>query len=207
MHGALEFAESGVFLAFEERPHERVENMALLGFDLQSLVRDGKKDIDHVPLDQMQFEAVDDFNLEGLFVRLGHAVKRIGARRVVIDTLENLFGSLPNESLIRTELQDIYLGKKGYLTGAARMAQEARDVAQAKVLHQDTEQRQRAIERKCDALDSRIAAIRAEFAVEKQEALVQMQGHVNRVRQSEQGTDHIGQLRGADATRVTRHRA
>ena len=520
VRGALEFAESGVFLALEERPHELVENMASLGFDLQSLVRDGKMVIDHVPLDQMQFEAVGDFNLEGLFVRLGHAVKRIGARRVVIDTLENLFGSLPNETLVRTELQrlfrwlkdnkltaiitgergdslltrngieeyvsdcvivldnrvinqtstrrlrvlkyrgsahganeypflidskgisvqpvtsarldytasqervgsgiarldamldgrglyrgssvlvsgsagcgksslsahfihaaclrgerammllfeeapsqvirnmrsigidlqpwvdkgllqmhaarptlvslemhlmtiintvdafnpavitvdpisafgamgdsleikamllrlmdsfksrgitalltsltqaaavsestdqevsslidtwivlrttesngernrslyvlksrgmshshqvrefvlsgkgielqDVYLGKDGYLTGAARMAQEARDVAQAKVLQQDTEQRQRALERKRDALDSRIAAIRAEFAVEEQEALVQMQDHVNRVRQSEKDTDHIGQLRGADAMRVTRHRA
>ena len=520
VRGALDFGEPGVFLALEERPQELIENMASLGFDLEGLVRDGKMVIDHVPLDQMKFEAVGDFNLEGLFVRLGHAVKRIGARRVVIDTLENLFGSLPNEAVIRTELQrlfrwlkenkltaiitgergdslltrngieeyvsdcvivldnrvinqtstrrlrvlkyrgsahganeypflidtqgisvqpvtsarldytaleervgtgvdrldamldgrglyrgssvlvsgsagcgksslsahfihaaclrgerammllfeespsqvirnmrsigidlqpwvdqgllqmhaarptlvslemhlmtiintidafkpsvitvdpisafgaigdgfeikamllrlmdsfksrgitamltsltnagalvesteqevsslidtwivlraiesngehnrglyilksrgmahshqirefvlssegielrDIYLGKEGYLTGAARAAQEARELALEKVQQQGTEQRQRALDRKREALDSRIAAIRAEFAVEEEEALVRMRDDVNRVHQSEQDTDHIGQLRGADATRTTGSRS
>lgn len=108
LHGAVEHGEPGVFLALEERPVELMQNMTSLGVDLDALVRAGRLAIDHLPLDEMQFEAVGDFNLEGLFVRLGHAVTRIGARRVAIDTLETLFASLPNEAVIRTELRRLF---------------------------------------------------------------------------------------------------
>lgn len=108
VRGALDFGEHGVFLALEERPAELMQNMHSLGFDLQGLVQAGKLYIDHVPLDEMQLEDVGDFNLEGLFVRLELAVRRTGARRVAIDTLEALFIRLPNEAMVRRELQRLF---------------------------------------------------------------------------------------------------
>ena len=108
VRGALDYNEPGVFLALEERPTELMQNMHSLGFDLQGLVQAGKLYIDHIPLDEMQFDDVGDFNLEGLFVRLELAVRRTGARRVAIDTLEALFIRLPNEAMVRRELQRLF---------------------------------------------------------------------------------------------------
>ena len=108
VRGAAHFGEPGVMLAFEETAEELAQNVASLGFDLDSLVRDGKLLIDYVQIERSEVEEAGEFDLEGLFLRLGHAVESVGARRVVIDTPEALFASLPNEFILRAEMRRLF---------------------------------------------------------------------------------------------------
>src|SRR5271156_4283830 len=103
MRGALQFGEPGVFMAFEETEAELKANVASLGFDLAGLIRRKKIVIDYVHIERSEVQESGEYDLEGLFVRLGHAIDSIGARRVVLDTLEALFAGLPNESILRSE--------------------------------------------------------------------------------------------------------
>jgi circadian clock protein KaiC len=115
VNGALEFGEPGVFLAFEESPSELARNVASLGFDLDKLVRRKLLSIDSVVLERSEIEESGEYDLEGLFLRLGLAIDSVKAKRVVIDTLENLFGGLSNYAILRSELARLFrwLKQKG----------------------------------------------------------------------------------------------
>ncbi len=112
IRGALQFGEPGVCMTFEERTQDLVQNVASLGFDLQKLMDSRKIVVDHVHLDRSQIEETGDYDLEGLFVRLNHAIDSIGAKRVVLDTIEALFSGLSNENVLRAELRRLFLWLK-----------------------------------------------------------------------------------------------
>jgi circadian clock protein KaiC len=108
VRGAMEFGEPGVFVAFEETTDELTQNVRSLGFDLDDLVRRKKLLVDHVRVERSEIEETGEYDLEGLFIRLGHAIDSIGAKRVVLDTLEVLFGGLSNQSILRSELRRLF---------------------------------------------------------------------------------------------------
>ena len=106
--GITQFDEPGVFVAFEETADDLVANVASLGFDLAKAERDGKLVIDHVSVSRGEMEATGDWDLDGLFLRLGAAIDAVGAKRVVIDTIETLFGAFSNTAILRSELQRLF---------------------------------------------------------------------------------------------------
>jgi len=115
VRGATLFNEPGVFMSFEETNDELATNVASLGFDLKQLIADKKLIVDHVFIERSEIEETGEYDLEGLFLRLGYAIDQIGAKRVVLDTLEALFSALPNEAIIRAELRRLFrwLKQKG----------------------------------------------------------------------------------------------
>lgn len=115
VRGAASFDEPGVFLAFEETSEELRKNVLALGFDLDDLVAQGKLAVDHIHIDRSEIEETGEYDLDGLFIRLGYAIDSIGAKRVVIDTLEVLFGALGNHGILRSELRRLFrwLKEKG----------------------------------------------------------------------------------------------
>jgi circadian clock protein KaiC len=108
VRGASEFNEPGVFVAFEETAAELAENVRSLGFNLEELIGARKMVVDHIHLERGEIEETGDYDLEGLFVRLGYAIDSIGAKRVVLDTLEVLFGGLMNAGILRAELRRLF---------------------------------------------------------------------------------------------------
>ena len=108
VRGAAEFGEPGVFMSFEETDAELKANVSSLGFDLDGLVRQKKIALEHVYIERSEIHETGDYDLEGLFVRLNYAIDSIGAKRVVLDTLEALFASLPNEAILRAELRRLF---------------------------------------------------------------------------------------------------
>jgi len=115
VRGATQFNEPGVFISFEESDEELATNVASLNFDLNQLVAEKKLVLDYVFIERSEIEETGEYNLEGLFLRLDYAVNSIGAKRIVLDTLEALFSSLPNEAIIRAELRRLFrwLKEKG----------------------------------------------------------------------------------------------
>lgn len=110
--GATKFNEPGVFVAFEEKSEELAMNVASLGFDLNKLIDQKKIRIDHVHIDKSEIEETGEYDLEGLFIRLEHAIDSIGAKRVVLDTIENLFLGLSNEGILRAEIRRLFVWLK-----------------------------------------------------------------------------------------------
>jgi circadian clock protein KaiC len=108
VHGALHLGEPGVFMAFEETAADLTQNVASLGFDLDDLSARGLLMVDYVRVDRSQLQDSGEYDIEGLFIRLGHAIDRIGAKRVVLDTIETLFAGLPNPAILRTELRRLF---------------------------------------------------------------------------------------------------
>src|SRR6202167_3465725 len=108
VRGATEFDEPGVCLSFEETVDELASNVASLGFNLAALVARNKLAIDHIYLERGLIEETGEYDLEALFVRLGHAVDSIGAKRVLLDSVEALFAGLDNESVLRSELRRLF---------------------------------------------------------------------------------------------------
>jgi len=108
VRGATTFDEPGVFISFEETDEELATNVASLGFDIKQLVADKKLLLEYVFIERSEIEETGDYDLEGLFLRLEHAINQIGARRIVLDTLEALFSGLPNEAIIRAELRRLF---------------------------------------------------------------------------------------------------
>jgi len=108
VHGALQFGEPGVFMMFEESATELAQNLSSLGVDLDALQKHKKIAIDHVHIERNEIQETGEYDLEGLFIRLGHAIDSIGARRVVLDTLEALFAGLPNHAVLRAELRRLF---------------------------------------------------------------------------------------------------
>lgn len=108
VRGAVDHNEPGVFMSFEERPRDLVDNVASLGYDLQGLIDQKKIAIDHVHIDRSEIEETGEYDLEGLFVRLGYAIDTIGAKRVVLDTIEALFASFTDTAVLRAELRRLF---------------------------------------------------------------------------------------------------
>jgi circadian clock protein KaiC len=118
VRGAQQFGEPGVFVSFEESAEELAQNVASMGFDLNALIRRRKLLIDHIPVVRSEIEETGNFDLEGLFIRLGLAIDSIGAKRVVLDTLEALFGGFSNTAILRAELRRLFewLKQRGVTT-------------------------------------------------------------------------------------------
>jgi len=116
--GVLDHGEHGVFMSFEERASDLVQNVDSLGFDLQTLVNEQKIAIDHIYVDRSEIEETGDYDLEGLFLRLGYAIDSIGAKRVVLDTIEALFSSFKDTAILRSELRRLFywLKERGVTT-------------------------------------------------------------------------------------------
>ena len=108
VRGATQFNEPGVFMAFEETAKDLTQNVASLGFDLKDLIAHKKLVLDFVYIERSEIEETGEYDLEGLFIRLGHAIDSIGAKRVVLDTIESLFSGLPNPLILRAELRRLF---------------------------------------------------------------------------------------------------
>jgi circadian clock protein KaiC len=106
--GAMEFGEAGVFVSFEETAEDLRKNVSSLGVDLSALVDRKLLVVDHVRVERSEIEETGEYDLEGLFIRLGHAIDSIGARRVVLDTIEALFSGLGNTAILRAELRRLF---------------------------------------------------------------------------------------------------
>jgi circadian clock protein KaiC len=106
--GVTEFGEPGVFMSFEESSKDLSQNVQSLGFDLDKLVSQKKLRIDHIKIERSEIEETGEYDLEGLFIRLNHAIDAIGAKRVVLDTIESLFGGLDNSTILRSELRRLF---------------------------------------------------------------------------------------------------
>lgn len=113
--GITEYNEPGVFMSFEETAKDLAVNVRSLGFDLGRLIDEKKLRIDYVKVERSEIEETGEYDLEGLFIRLDHAIKSIGAKRVVLDTIESLFGGIANTSILRAELRRLFqwLKEKG----------------------------------------------------------------------------------------------
>ena len=118
VRGATQYKEPGVFLSFEETEKEFTTNVASLGFDLTKLVEQKKIWLEHIHVDRNEIQQSGEYDLEGLFIRIHLAIESIGAKRVVLDTIESLFSGLPNALILRSELRRLlgWLKKKGVTT-------------------------------------------------------------------------------------------
>jgi len=108
VRGASQFDEPGVFMAFEENAQDLSKNFASLGFDIDGLIAQKKLVVDHVYIERAEIEETGEYDLEGLFVRLGHAIDSVGAKRVVLDTIEALFSGFENTTILRAELRRLF---------------------------------------------------------------------------------------------------
>ncbi|HEX6298752.1 MAG TPA: circadian clock protein KaiC [Burkholderiales bacterium] len=108
IRGATQFGEHGAFIAFEETGEELAQNVRSLGFDLNQLVEQKKIALDHVRVEPAEIVENGEYDLEGLFLRLGYAIDTVGAKRVVLDTIEALFGGFTNEAVLRAELRRLF---------------------------------------------------------------------------------------------------
>ena len=118
VRGATQYNDPGVFISFEESIPDLTKNVASLGFDLDRLVADKKLFVDHVSITRSELGETGEYDLEGLFIRIADAVQRVGARRVVLDTIEALFGDLPNPAILRSEIRRLFnwLKQRGLTT-------------------------------------------------------------------------------------------
>lgn len=118
VRGVTEYDEPGVLMVFEETADEIIQNVRSLGFDLNELVAEKKLRIDHVRVERSEIEETGEYDLEGLFIRLGHAIDSIGAKRVVLDTIESLFSAFTDDAVLRAELRRLFrwLKDKGVTT-------------------------------------------------------------------------------------------
>jgi len=108
LNGALKYGEPGVCMSFEESAEELAQNLASLGFEVESLVRAKKLVVDHVVVERHEIEETGEYDLEGLFIRLEHAVNSIGAKRILLDTIEVLFSGLENLAVVRSEVRRLF---------------------------------------------------------------------------------------------------
>ncbi len=108
IHGARLYGEPGVFMSFEESERELKQNVESLGFGLPDLVQKGKVVLDNVVIERNEIEETGEYDLEGLFIRIGQAIDSVKAKRVVLDTIESLFSGLPNEAILRAEIRRLF---------------------------------------------------------------------------------------------------
>ena len=102
-------------MSFEETAKDLAQNVSSLGFDLEKLKDENKLRVDHVRIERSEIEETGEYDLEGLFIRLNHAIDSIGAKRVVLDTIESLFGGIEDGGLLRSEIRRLFqwLKEKG----------------------------------------------------------------------------------------------
>jgi circadian clock protein KaiC len=112
VRGTEAYGEPGVFISFEESVNELTQNVASLGWDLEELQSKKQFALDYVHIERSQFQETGSYDLEALFARIGFAIDRIGAKRVVLDTIETLFGNLSDGALVRAELKRLFLWLK-----------------------------------------------------------------------------------------------
>jgi len=108
VRGAVEFEEPGLIVSFEESAEELTANVRSLGFDLDDLCARKKLAVEFVSVERHEIEETGDYNLDGLFVRLGHAIDSLGAKRMLLDTIEALFAGLTNLGILRAELRRLF---------------------------------------------------------------------------------------------------
>jgi circadian clock protein KaiC len=108
VHGALQHDEPGVCIQFEEDEEKLTANVRSLGFDLRDLIKRRKLFVDHVRIERNEIEETGEYNLDGLFIRLAHAVDTVKAKRVVLDSIESLFSGLKDDAILRAELQRLF---------------------------------------------------------------------------------------------------
>jgi circadian clock protein KaiC len=108
VNGAARYGEHGVFVSFEERAVDLSANVASLGYDVGNLIAAKKIAIDHVRIERAEIEQSGDYDLEGLFVRLNYAIDSVGAKRVVLDTIEALFSGFTDTAVLRAELRRLF---------------------------------------------------------------------------------------------------
>lgn len=108
VRGAMQFNEPGVIMTFEERADELAVNVASLGFDLEKLQADKKIKMDYVHISRSEIRETGEYDLDGLFIRLEYAINTVKAKRVVLDTIENLFGGLKDKGILRAELRRLF---------------------------------------------------------------------------------------------------
>ena len=108
VRGATQYGEPGAIFTFEESSDELAANVASFGFDLPGLIAQKKLIVDHVLIEPSEFEEAGDYNLDGLFIRLAHAIDAVGAKRVLLDTIEVLFAGLGNKDILRSELRRLF---------------------------------------------------------------------------------------------------
>jgi circadian clock protein KaiC len=108
VRGSTQYNEPGVYMSFEEKSEELAKNFASLGFDLDDMVAQKKLALDYVHIEKSEIEETGEYDLEGLFIRIGHAIDTIGAKRVALDTIEALFSGLANEIVLRAELRRLF---------------------------------------------------------------------------------------------------
>jgi circadian clock protein KaiC len=113
VRGAQQFDEPGVFVAFEETAPELAVNVRSLGFNLEEMIAQRQLVIDHIHIERSEIEETGQYDLSGLFVRLGYAIDSIGAKRVVLDTIEVLFSGLSEAAILRAELRRLFTGERG----------------------------------------------------------------------------------------------
>jgi circadian clock protein KaiC len=106
--GIIEQNEPGVFMSFEETSKELTQNVRSLGFDLEAMIAENKLTIDYVRVERSEIEETGEYDLEGLFIRLNHAIDTVGAKRVVLDTIESLFAGIENDTLLRAEIRRLF---------------------------------------------------------------------------------------------------
>ena len=110
--GIIDYNEPGVFIAFEEKIDDLKKNFKSMGFDLDDLVKKKKLVLDHITIDRSEIEETGEYDLEGLFIRLGAMIDEVGAKRIAIDTLEAIFSGFANEAILRSELRRLFLWLK-----------------------------------------------------------------------------------------------
>jgi circadian clock protein KaiC len=113
--GITDYNEPGVFMSFEESAQDLAQNVSSLGFDLEKLKAENKLRIDYVRIERSEIEETGEYDLGGLFIRLNHAIDSIGAKRVVLDTIESLFGGMEDLAVLRSEIRRLFqwLKEKG----------------------------------------------------------------------------------------------
>lgn len=118
VNGVIRHGEPGVFVSFEETQEELIANSASLGFSLPELCESNRLYVDYVHVERSEIEETGEYDLEGLFIRLSHAINTVGAKRLVLDTIETLFSGLSNTSILRAELRRLFrwLKDKGMTT-------------------------------------------------------------------------------------------
>ena len=124
VNGAVMFDEPGVFMSFEESSADLIQNVGSLGYDLAALVEQKKIAMDFVRVERSEIEESGEYDLEGLFVRLGYAIKTVGAKRVVLDTLEVLFAGLGDTQILRAELRRLFAWLKDQNVSAIITAEQ-----------------------------------------------------------------------------------
>jgi len=108
IRGATEFDEPGALITFEETGEELAQNVRSLGFDLNALAEQNKIAIDYIRVERSEIAETGEYDLEGLFLRLGLAIDSVGAKRIVLDTIESLFAGFDNQAVLRSELRRLF---------------------------------------------------------------------------------------------------